>query len=709
MMLMGRKTRRLVFDKFGRTYHLKVATIKDLEAILTLDESLWVATSAPLASMNTDRAFLELVDIDKNGRIMCFEINSAIRWVLGVFKNYTRVMEGASVLDIEHLNGENPAGLSVRNSAKKILSHLGKEDANELSLDEVRAVKKKLEGRAISEKGVVLPQATTDKEIQEFIRDVIKVTGGADHPAGGKGVDVLTLDKFVSEANNWLDWIKKSEEQREVIFPFGDDTDSKYSLFKSIEDKLNEYFALCDALKFTPTFKDVVESEFNKLIQSIDIADRKSIESAMKELPLSLPTPDCTLRFETPELNPYYRDTLFSFRDEFLSPECRELRAEEWGEIRRKFAGYEKWILSRPVTDMECIGLEKVKRYLTGEYVESVKKLIAEQKDTALELESVRLVEKAILYQANLVTLVNNFVSFPYLYDPNKRANFEMGTLVMDGRKFNFAVKVDNRAKHMEIAKQSNMFVMYVKVFPRANFEGFEVAIPVTSGNRGNLSIGKRGVFCSCNKDNTEFDAQVEAIIENPISIAEALCSPFRKLGKFVTGKIESITRSAEQKLDKTTSEVVNAVESAAVSSKAPSAGRPSAGSSLLAGGLLMGGGVAIAAISTAITWIVKTLIELGPYKVVVGLLGVIFAVALPISVMAFIKLRKRDLSAILEGAGWAINSRMRLTLRQGRFFTQHSRLPKNARVRSPYRVIVFIFILFVLVVLKYYQLRYFP
>ncbi len=48
--------------------------------------------------------------------------------------------------------------------------------------------------------------------------------------------------------------------------------------------------------------------------------------------------------------------------------------------------------------------------------------------------------------------------------------------------------------------------------------------------------------------------------------------------------------------------------------------------------------------------------------------------------IIAFGKLRRRDLSAILEGSGWAINARMRLTRAQARYFTERPPFPAGAR-----------------------------
>ena len=247
---------------------------------------------------------------------------------------------------------------------------------------------------------------------------------------------------------------------------------------------------------------------------------------------------------------------------------------------------------------------------------------------------------------------------------------FEMGTLVMDGWRFNLAVKTEDRAQHAEMAKTSNVFVLYIEIPPRDNGKRFEVAVPVTSGVGGNLCIGKRGIFCDIY--GNECDAKVVSIIENPISFGEALLSPFRRIGRLMTGKLESLTTAAEKKLDAKTTIVMDKVAAK------PSQPQPvqKAGGGVHTAGAVMGAGVAIAALGSAVAYITKTLASVSPLTIVAGIFGAILIVMLPMSIVAFLKLRKRNLSTILEGSGWGINARMRLTRKQARFFTERPRYP---------------------------------
>ena len=147
--------------------------------------------------------------------------------------------------------------------------------------------------------------------------------------------------------------------------------------------------------------------------------------------------------------------------------------------------------------------------------------MIEESHRTAFVLDNIRELERLVLYQAYMLPLVNSFVSCPTLYDQQQRAMFEQGTLVMDGRHFTFAVKVDDREHHIEISKSSNIFVIYCELFQSDGESACEIAVPVTSGNRGNIHLNKWGIFNDI--DGNELHAKVVDIVENPISISEAM------------------------------------------------------------------------------------------------------------------------------------------------------------------------------------------
>jgi len=674
--MAGRKA--MVFKRYGRAHHLLLERAEDLADVLELDEAHWVATSAPIDTLNCDRTFLSVFDHDATGRIVADEVRLAARWLLATLRDRSGVTAGSTSLQLDAIDTDSEDGRRIHVAAGKILARLGLADSSTVTLGQVRQVKTALEAMPVSEAGVALPEATGDEQVKQFVIDIIATVGGAPHPSGRQGVGQAQLDEFLTQARGYLDWRARGEipagRENSDVMPLGSQTSDAYAVFAALRDKVDQYFAQCRAVAFEPRTADLVNPTAADL-QKLDVADPQAIEAFMKAAPLAKPGFDRVLLLSE-KTNPYYVEALSALRRKVLDPLLGRSKAalsqEEWEQVKARLGPYEQWIGAKTGQAVELLGAEKLTRYLDDRYAQAVTSLIAESHETAIALDSIRLTEKLILYQAYQLKLVNNFVSLPYLYEPASRAMVEVGTLVMDGRQFNLAVKVGDRKQHAAVAKTSEIFVLYVEVSPPGG-EKFEVAVPVTSGGQGNLCVGKRGVFRDL--AGRQMDARVAELIENPISVREALLSPFRRLARLVTGKLESITTAAEKQFDTAATGVLD------TAAPGPSPAQPAkAGTGLLAGGLLMGGGVAFAAVGASVGYIAKTIHTVGLLKMVLAVAAAVLAVMLPVAVLGLVRLRRRDLSAILEGSGWAINARMRLTQRQGRFFTRKPRYPKGAK-----------------------------
>ena len=368
---------------------------------------------------------------------------------------------------------------------------------------------------------------------------------------------------------------------------------------------------------------------------------------------------------------------VFFFRDvacPILGDIGDEMTFDQWNSIQSAFAAFTAWRAARPAGAEIMSDIEIIEKYLEPAVQSSVLSLIDRSVDTAIDLDNIRLLEKAALFQVYLLDLVNNFVSFPYLYDRSRRAAFEKGSFLVDGRYLNLALRVENRARHRLLAVNANMYVLYLQVFDKSGNPAYEVAVPVTSGGKGSLFAGKRGVFIDL--DGAEHDAEITEAIENPISVREAIVAPFKRLGKLLTGKIESITADAQKQLD--------AVATQDLSTLAGGEQQPQAAAQqqrgINTGSMLLGGGVAIAAIGSAAAYITNTVSKMRWWQILGGLLGAILAVALPATILAFLKIRKRDLSAIIEASGWGVNARMRMTRRLNKSFTMRPPYPEGSK-----------------------------
>jgi hypothetical protein len=681
----------MTFRRFGRTYHLRIRSAADLRQALDLGEAHWVAVSAPIDTIHCDSVFLELLDSDRDGRVRPFELKQAIRWTLGVLRDTDDLSRAGTDLRIAAINADAEDGGRILAAIEKIHSRFRAERPDCITLAQVREIKRLEEEQAISGVGVVLSDAARDEDVASFMEDIIATVGGVSHPGGGTGIAQQNLDRFLSEARAFLSWRERERvegDRTSNVMPFAGKTPAMFIVLRSVREKVDQYFAQCEAVTLDPALAQRFGSSPERLNQ-MDLNDPAIIRDVLERAPLAPPDPRHELDLDA-TTNPAYSESLARLREAVLKPilgtVASPLTKDAWQRVKEAFAAHEDWVGSKTGTVVEPLGEAKLRDYVDGQHAEKVGALIEKVREAAIVLEDIRLVEKLILFQANLITFANNYVSFPDLYEQGRRALFDYGDLVMDGRRFNLAVRLTDRTEHARIAKTSNIHVLYVEI-TGPEVEPYEVAIAVTSGGQGNLCVGKRGVLRDVN--GLELDARIVQVIENPISLSEAIVAPFRRLGAAAAGKIESIATAAEKKLDQAGSDTV--VRIPGVGDRPPPSQAAQQSKDGGMGPMLAGGGIAVAALGSSFAFITKTLAGLSVFTILVGLGGALLAVIVPMLIIAFGKLRRRDLSAILEGSGWAINARMRLTRAQAKYFTERPPFPARARGIRRTRAVVWV------------------
>jgi hypothetical protein len=193
-----------------------------------------------------------------------------------------------------------------------------------------------------------------------------------------------------------------------------------------------------------------------------------------------------------------------------------------------------------------------------------------------------------------------------------------------------------------------------------------------------------------------EYPALVVQIIENPVCLAEALVAPFVKAWSMTEQKIETWSSSSEKafqdKFDKATT-----MPPAAAA--APAAAPAPAGAGA---GAFLGISVAFAALGSAFAFISKTIAGMSASAIIVSVLCGLLVLMFPISLLAILKLRRQDLSSLLEGSGWAINSRMRLNSRQRRQFSRFGIYPEEAIGTPRNRTLTIILFLILIMLLLF-------
>ena len=90
---------------------------------------------------------------------------------------------------------------------------------------------------------------------------------------------------------------------------------------------------------------------------------------------------------------------------------------------------------------------------------------------------------------------------------------------------------------------------------------------------------------------------------------------------------------------------------------------------------------LALGAIGSVIASMLTGFLGLSWWKMPLALLGIILAISGPSMIIAWLKLRKRNLAPLLDANGWAVNARATINIAFGNTLTHIASLPENSKL----------------------------
>jgi hypothetical protein len=228
------------------------------------------------------------------------------------------------------------------------------------------------------------------------------------------------------------------------------------------------------------------------------------------------------------------------------------------------------------------------------------------------------------------------------------------------------------------------------------------IAAAFTAGDVDNLMVGRNGVFVD--RKAKDWEATITKVIANPIGLRQAFWAPYKKAVRLIE---ERVARRAAEADAAGTTKLTGVGDTAAATAPRP-AGAAAPGRFDV--GTIAALGVAIGGIGAFGTAVLAALFGLG-WWMPFGILGAMLAVSGPSMLLAYIKLRRRNLGPLLDASGWAINALTRINAPFGAALTDVAALPHGARraaydpyadKRRPWRFYVTVAIVVVLAVLWY-------
>ena len=279
---------------------------------------------------------------------------------------------------------------------------------------------------------------------------------------------------------------------------------------------------------------------------------------------------------------------------------------------------------------------------------------------------------KLLLLSRDFCKLLRNFVTLEDFYTPETMAIFQAGTLVIDQRACRLCIRVSDMGKQDAQAGASGMFLIYCDCNSKKLGKSMKIVAAVTMGEIKNLTVGKNAVFYD--RQGNDWDATITKVIDNPISIRQAFWSPYRKFGKWVT---DLINKSASEKNDKAFADLTDtAQKSTAAVAEGAAPEKKQAFDIAKFAGIFAAIGMAVGFIGEFIASLASGINATPWWKLLIWLAAIMLVISGPAMIMAWIKLRRRNLAPILNANGWAVNADTLISVPFGATLTEQVQFP---------------------------------
>ena len=639
-------------------------------ALDQLDQKLWVALACPLTGLDFDARTLALIDTDKDGRIRVPEIIAASKWACTLLKNREKLLRGSPTLSLAAINDDIPEGQQLLASAKQILANLGNAETTSVSVEDTTDMVKIFAQTLFNGDGIIPADATEDASTKAVIADIIATQGSEIDRSGKPGVTQARVDKFFAEATAFSDWWKKAEGDTTVLVA-GEATAAAVAAIKAVKSKVDDYFARCRLAAFDPRAINALNREEKEYL-ALAAKDLTITSAEIAALPLARVEAGKALPLAT-SVNPAWTDAIAKLNTDAIKPllgEKTSLTEAEWAALQAKVAPYQGWEGSKAGGTVEKLGLPRLREILAGKTKDTLTALIGKDKALEPEANAIAAVERLARYNRDLYKLLNNFVSFRDFYGRKDKAIFQAGTLYLDQRSCDLTLSVDDAGRHASMAGLAGSYLAYCDCVRKSTGEKRQIVAAFTGGDSDNLMVGRNGIFYD--RKGQDWDATIAKIIDNPISIRQAFFSPYKKLVRMIEEQVAKRAAAADAAVD---TKLADAAKSTAEADKA----KPADPKAKIDTGTLAAIGLVLTTLLGALGGIFSKILGLEWWQIPLAFLAIILAISMPSVIIAFLKLRKRNLGPILDANGWAVNAKAKINVPFGGSLTQIASLPEGS------------------------------
>ena len=662
------------FFRIGGFDQVRIESAADLLNLRQLDPKLWVALSCPVKGVEFDAGTLALLDGDKDGHIRVPEVIAAGEWVGKVLKDASPLAKADGVIPLAAFNEADEEGRLLLASARQVLASAGKPDAAVIACSDTADIAAIYRQMHHNGDGLITEKLVSAGDLPT-LNAIIATLGSDTDRSGMPGVDDKRIQAFFDEGDALVDWQARGLADA-AVRALGENTAVAAATFRAVRAKIDDFFTRTRLAAFDGKAA-VLLNPADAAYQALNPATLDRSRADIAALPLAQVAADATLPLVS-GLNPAWDAAVAALREQVITPVLgarTQLTHAEWQTVCATFDAHEQWQDSKPASALSALDNDTLRACLGADRRERLLALAAADRAAAPEADAVATLDKLLRLCRDLLPFANNFVSFRDFYT-GRKAVFQAGSLFLDGRSCDLTVKVLDPARHAALATLSGVCLVYCDCV--RNGEKMQIAAAFTDGDADQLMVGRNGVFWD--RQGRDWDATITRIVEHPISIRQAFWTPYRRIGRFIGEQMNKFAATRSEAADK---QLAGGVEAGASTLTAPPADKPAAPPAPFDiakfAGIFAALGLAVGAIGTALAAILTGFLALQAWQMPLAVLGAMLLVSGPSMLLAFLKLRKRNLGPILDANGWAVNARARINIPFGTSLTRLPELPAGA------------------------------
>ena len=652
------------FASVGGTVRVNIQSGQDIAHLGELDRKLWTVLSCPTDGLEFDTQTLKFIDVDGDGKIRVDEVIKTAQWLTRILKDPEILLKEPTALNMEDFNVEDPDGARLQASAKQILANL-KLEKDSIGLEDTADNVKIFADTQFNGDGIITPASADEEPLKALIGTIATVASAVDR-SGVAGVTADQIEAFYAACADFVAW---KEAGTKDVFPYGDATADALAAVEAVKAKVADYFMRCHLVGFDPAVAGAVDVSVDKIG-----AIEGNLADAAPEIglqPIAKPSAEAVLPLKE-GLNPAWKAAVEAMAA-LVAPKTKSLTEADWDAILASFAPYTAWLGAKKGGEVEGLGLDAVKEILKADQKAALLELVEKDKAEEANALSIEEVDKLLRISHNFYRFLNNYVVLADFYDLDKLAIFQAGRLYIDQRSTDLCVKVAGPAP--EISSLSGMYILYCACKSDKLGKAFNIAAVLTDGDVDGLRAGKNAVFYD--REGNDYTAQVTAIVENPISVRQAFWSPYKKVARMISDRID---KKAAEKNEKSMNGLTDATNKTADGKENAIA---SSFDIAKFAGIFAAIGMALGFIGQLLADIVKGAnnLQWGLWQWLLVIVVLMLVISGPAMFIAWRKLRRRDLGPILNANGWAINAKSLVNTKFGKTLTSLAKFPKLTAV----------------------------